>query len=407
MSRFRCRACGGDRVPVILSLGRTPLANSILAPDVPVGPEATYPLELVFCESCTLVQITETVPPELMFSDYAYFSSFSDTMLAHARTLVDRVIEERDLGPGSLAAEIASNDGYLLQYYLRGDVPVLGIEPAANVAKVAEAKGIRTVVDFFGEALATRLRGEGVRADVIHANNVLAHVPDLPGFCRGIAALLGDDGQAIVEVPYVKDLIDHREFDTIYHEHLSYFSVTALDRLFAAHGLAVVDVERLAIHGGSLRVTVAREGTSPSRVVEALLEEEEGRGLTKLPFYTRFGRAVEDLRAQLTGLLAELRSHGHRIAAYGAAAKGSTLLNYCGVDCRTIEFVADRNPHKQGKLMPGVGIPIVPPQFLMATRPDYVLLLTWNFADEILAQQADFRAAGGRFIIPIPDVRVV
>jgi SAM-dependent methyltransferase len=403
---FRCRACGGTRVPVILSLGRTPLANSLVSPDVPAAEEPTYPLELVFCETCTLVQINETVPPEQMFSDYAYFSSFSDTMLAHARSLVDRVVEEHDLGPDSLAAEIASNDGYLLQYYLQAGVPVLGIEPAANIAKVAEAKGVRTVVEFFGETLAARLRGQGVRADVIHANNVLAHVPDLPGFCRGIAAILSEDGRAIVEVPYVKDLIDHREFDTIYHEHLSYFSVTALVRLFAAHALVVVDAERIPIHGGSLRVTVAHAGTPRSRVVEALLEEEEGLGLTKLPFYMRFGRAVEDLRTQLTGLLAELRSNGHRIAAYGAAAKGSTLLNYCGIDCRTIEFVADRSPHKQGKLMPGVGIPIVAPQNLLATRPDYVLLLTWNFADEILAQQAEFRAQGGRFIIPIPDVRV-
>jgi hypothetical protein len=244
---------------------------------------------------------------------------------------------------------------------------------------------------------------------VIHANNVMAHVPDLPGFCRGLAALLSDSGRAIVEVPYVKDLIDHREFDTIYHEHLSYFSVTALDRLFAAHGLTVVEVERLAIHGGSLRVTVAHAeaGAPRSRVVDALREEEQGLGLTRLPFYARFARAVEDLREQLTGLLAELRSHGHRIAAYGAAAKGATLLNYFGIDCRTIGFVADRNPHKHGKLMPGVHIPIVPPQFLLVTRPDYVLLLTWNFADEILAQQAEFRDRGGRFIIPIPDLRVV
>jgi hypothetical protein len=288
-------------------------------------------------------------------------------------------------------------------------VPVLGIEPAANIAKVADAKGIRTIVDFFGEALAGRLRGEGVRADVIHANNVMAHVPDLPGFCRGIAAILSDQGRAIVEVPYVKDLIDHREFDTIYHEHLSYFSVTALDRLFASQGLTVVDVERIPIHGGSLRVTVAHAhaGAPRSRVVEALLEEEQGLGLTKLPFYARFARAVEDLREQLTGLLSELRARGHRLAAYGAAAKGATLLNYCGIDCRTIGFVADRNPHKHGKLMPGVHIPIVPPQFLMATRPDYVLLLTWNFADEIFAQQAEYRETGGRFIIPIPDVRVV
>ena len=407
MNGFRCRACGSARVPVILSLGRTPLANAIVSPDGARMAEPTYPLELVFCEECTLVQINETVPPERMFSDYAYFSSYSDTMLAHARGIVERVIGTRGFGPGHLAAEIASNDGYLLQYYREAGVPVLGIEPAANIAKVAEAKGIPTVVDFFGEALGKKLRTDGVRADVIHANNVMAHVPDLPGFCRGIAALLNDGGRAIIEVPYVKDLIDHREFDTIYHEHLSYFSVTALERLFAAQGLALVDVERIPIHGGSLRITAAAQGTPRSAVVAAFLEEEEGLGLTKLPFYARFARAVEDLRTQLTGLLTHLRSRGHRLAAYGAAAKGSTLLNYFGIDCRTIEFVADRSPHKQGRLMPGVGVPIVAPQFLLATRPDYVLLLTWNFAQEILAQQAEFRDGGGRFIIPIPDVRVV
>lgn len=260
MSGFRCRACGSGRVPLVLSLGKTPLANALLGADELDAEEATHPLDLVFCEDCTLVQITETVSPARLFSDYAYFSSFSDTMLRHAEALATHVVATRGLGTESLVAEVASNDGYLLQYYRRTGVPVLGIEPAANIAKVAQERGIRTVVDFFGEALAHTLREGGHAADVIHANNVMAHVPDLPGFARGLAVLLKKDGVAIIEVPYVKDLIDHREFDTIYHEHLSYFSLTALDRLFARCGLELQDVERIRIHGGSLRVTVGLAG---------------------------------------------------------------------------------------------------------------------------------------------------
>ena len=394
-------------MPLILSLGRMPLANSLLSAGQLADPEETYPLDLVFCEDCTLVQITETVPPERLFSEYAYFSSFSDTMLAHARAIVDRVIRERGLGAGSLAAEVASNDGYLLQFYARAGVPVLGIEPAANVARVAEEHGVRTVVDFFGESLAARLRADGVRADVVHANNVLGHVPDLPGFARGLRAILHDTGRAIVEVPYVRDLIDKREFDTIYHEHLSYFSLTALDRLFAAQGLRVLDVERIAIHGGSLRVTVGDVREPRAAAVEQMLDEEDREGLTRLPFYARFARAVGDLRESLTGLLTDLHGRGHSIAAYGAAAKGSTLLNFCGIGRELLDFVVDRSPHKQGKFMPGVHLPIAPPSKLLEARPDYVLLLTWNFADEILAQQAEFRTGGGRFVVPVPDVRVV
>jgi hypothetical protein len=407
MSEVACRACGSRRVTLILSLGKTPLANALLSAGELAKPEDTYPLDLVFCEDCTLVQITETVPPERLFSEYAYFSSFSDTMLQHAREIVTRLVAERGLGPQSLAAEIASNDGYLLQYYVQAGVPVLGIEPAANIARVAEERGVRTVVDFFGEALATRLREQGVRADVLHANNVMAHVPDLPGFARGLHAILASTGRAVIEVPYVRDLIDKREFDTIYHEHLSYFSLTAMHRLFARHGLAVVDVERLHIHGGSLRVTVAHAGAPVSAAVETLLAEEERDGMTKVAFYARFAQAVEDLRRSLTSLLSDLRSKNQRIAAYGAAAKGSTLLNFCAIGPDVLEFVVDRSPHKQGKFMPGVRLPIAPPSRLMEERPDYVLLLTWNFADEILAQQAPFRDQGGRFIVPIPDVRVV
>jgi SAM-dependent methyltransferase len=407
MTAFRCRACGGSRVPLVLSLGRTPLANALLSDAQLTAPEATYPLDLVFCETCTLVQITETVPPEQMFSDYAYLSSFSDTMLAHSRAIVNRVIRDRGLDAKSLAVEIASNDGYLLQYYVEAGVPVLGIEPAANIARLAEERGIRTLVEFFGADLGARLRGEGIRGDVIHANNVVAHVPDLPGFARGLHALLKETGCVIIEVPYVRDLVDKREFDTIYHEHLSYFSVTALCRLFERHGLAMQDVERLAIHGGSLRVTLGMAGAASAAAVGQMLDAEERDGLTRLPFYTRFGKAVEDLRDNLTALLKNLRAKKQRIAAYGAAAKGSTLLNYCGIGRELLDFVVDRSPHKQGRFMPGVHLPIAPPERLLEDRPEYVLLLTWNFVDEILAQQAEFRAGGGRFIVPVPDVRIV
>jgi hypothetical protein len=408
MSGFRCRSCGGSKVPLVLSLGNTPLANALLSADELDAEEATHPLDLVFCEDCTLVQITETVSPARLFSDYAYFSSFSDTMLRHAESLATRVIADRKLGPGSLVAEVASNDGYLLQYYRRGGVPVLGIEPAANIAKVAEERGIRTVVDFFGETLARNLRANGSAADVIHANNVMAHVPDLPGFARGLAVLLADDGIAIIEVPYVKDLIDHREFDTIYHEHLSYFSLTALDRLFARSGLTLLDAERIPIHGGSLRVTVGRSGGAvASPRVAHLLDEEQQWGVTTLAFYAGFARAVGELKTSLVSLLTDLHGKGKRLAAYGAAAKGSTLLNCFGIGRDLLEYVVDRSPHKQGRYMPGVHLPIDGPARLLRDRPDFVLLLTWNFADEILEQQAEFRQAGGRFIIPVPQVEIV
>jgi SAM-dependent methyltransferase len=406
-AEFRCRACGGRRVPLVISLGRTPLANALLTADQLQGHEDTYPLDLVFCEDCTLVQITETVPPSRLFADYTYFSSFSDTMLRHAETLVERVIRERHLAGDALVAEIASNDGYLLQFYRRAGIRVLGIEPAANIAKVAEERGIPTVVDFFGEACARTLAARGDRADVVHANNVLAHVPDLPGFARGLATLLTEGGVAIIEAPYVKDLIDHREFDTIYHEHLSYFSLTAIHRLFASHGLAVIDVERLPIHGGSLRVTIGHAGgRAASPAVAALLGEEEAWGVTTFEFYKRFADDVADLRRSLLTVLSDLRAAGKRLAAYGAAAKGSTLLNCFGIGRDYLDFVVDRSPHKQGRYMPGVHLPIDAPSRLLRDRPDFVLLLTWNFADEILEQQAEFRQGGGRFIIPVPAVRV-
>jgi SAM-dependent methyltransferase len=403
-----CRSCGAAKLELILDLGATPLANSLVR-DAADGPEARYPLDLVFCPTCTLVQITETVPPEVLFRDYLYFSSFSDTMLAHARELTGRLAAARRLGPQSLAVEIASNDGYLLQYYKQAGVGVLGIEPARNIAKVAIERGIPTVSEFFGAALATQLAGEEKRADVLHANNVLAHVADLNGFVAGIQTILKPEGVAALEFPYLGDMIDHCEFDTIYHEHLCYYSLTAIKHLFERHGLKLVDVERLPIHGGSLLLQVARrEATqAPAPAVAALLDEERARGMTTIGFYRDFAGRVLALKEKLRTLLARLKAEGKRIAAYGAAAKGSTLLNTFDIGAETLDFVADRSTYKQGRFMPGVRVPIVAPDALVQRMPDYTLLLTWNFADEILRQQAEYRSRGGKFIVPVPDVAVV
>jgi SAM-dependent methyltransferase len=386
-----------------------PLANALLSAEQLEEPEAVYPLDLAFCRRCALVQITETVPPEKLFREYLYFSSFSETMLRHAEQLVGRLIASRRLDNKSLLVEVGSNDGYLLQYYHREGIPVLGIEPAVNIARVAqEERGIRTICEFFGDELARQLRERSERADVIHAHNVLGHVADLNGFVRGIQLLLKDDGFAVIEVPYVKDLIDHCEFDTIYHEHFCYFSLMALDRLFQRHALVIQDVERIPIHGGSLRLFVGKAASSQrGGAVRTLLCDEAAGGVDRLEFYQGFAPQVENLKASLCSLLRRLKQEGKRLAAYGAAAKACTLLNYCGIGRQTLDFVVDRSTYKQGRYMPGVHLPIYPPGKLREAMPDYVLLLTWNFSDEILEQQVEYRRRGGQFIIPMPEVKVV
>jgi len=403
-----CRSCGSSRLDPVLSLGSTPLANSLLDDDTLTRPEARYPLDLVFCPACTLVQITLSVPPEEMFEEYAYFSSFADTVVENARVISTRLVAERSLGPDDLAMEIASNDGYLLRNYVEAAVPVLGVDPARNIASVAEENGVPTVCEFFGTVVAARLRAEGRRASVLHANNVLAHVPDVNGVVEGIATILADDGVAVIETPYVRDLVDELEFDTIYHEHLFYYSAHALVALFERAGLEIVDVEHLPIHGGSLRVFVAHAGTTPpTPAVANLLAAERDAGMLTIGYYRDFAARVDRLCERLRGLLADLKGGGHTIAGDGAAAKGATLCNYAGIGPETIDFVVDRNVHKQGRYLPGVRLPIVDPAALLDRRPDYLLLLAWNFADEIIGQQQEYAAGGGRFLVPVPEPRVV
>ena len=381
-----CRACKATDLRLILSLGQTPLANSLVQPDQLGHLEITYPLDLVFCASCSLVQITVTVPPDMLFREYLYFSSCSFPVVRQAEILVERMVTERCLDGSSLAMEIASNDGYLLQHYKKQGVPVLGIEPARNVAKVAvKERGIRTLTEFFGEELAYMLESRGDSADIIHANNVLAHVSDLNGVVNGIRIVLKQKGIASIEVPYVRDLIEGCEFDTIYHEHLCYFSLTALDQLFRRNQMVISDVERISVHGGSIRVYASHLATAtPSPSVTKMLDDEDRLGIGDYRFYDNFAIRVERLRNSVRELLNCLKMDGKRIAAYGAAAKGSVLLNYFGVDHELIDFVVDGSRYKQGLHMPGVHIPICPESKLLEEMPDYVVLLAWNFEDFIL-----------------------
>lgn len=408
-----CRSCGNFELFPILSLGRTPLANSLLTPDELYLSEETFPLDLVLCPSCALVQITETVSPEKIFREYIYFSSFSDTVLENARLIAGKMTSICGLDSNSLVVEVASNDGYLLKNYKARGIPILGIEPARNIALVAEKAGISTISEFFGTELAEQLRSQGKDADVIHANNVIAHVADLHGVVSGMSTLLKPDGVVVIENHYVKDLIDHVQFDAVYHEHLCYYSVTSFRNLFARYGLTLVDVERLPIHGGSLRVyfqhengprSLEKEGKSR---VDALIEEEERWGVNRIDFYQNFGDKVNRLRRELLDLLRKIKTEGKSIAVYGASAKSATLLNYFGIGTDFLDYVADRSTYKQGLFTPGTHIPICPPETLLETQPDYVLLLTWNFADEILTQQSEYRSRGGRFIIPIPELKVI
>jgi SAM-dependent methyltransferase len=403
-----CRSCRQPGLRSFLSLGKTPLADALVAPDAVDQPEARFPLDVAFCPSCSLVQILEEVPPDQLFVDnYLYFSSFSDALLSHSRRHAEGLIAARHLDANSLVVELASNDGYLLRNFAEHGIPVMGVDPAPGQADAAEATGIPTIREFFGPELAARMRVELGPADVIIANNVMAHVPDLNGFVEGMAILLADDGLVTVENPYVRDLIEQCEFDTIYHEHFCYFSCTAVDALVRRHGLFLNDVEYFPdLHGGTLRWHIGRHDDRQARAADALESEARG-GLTLFEHYAAFGARVEHIQGELRALLEGLRASGASIWAYGAAAKGSTLLNSCGIGTDLIDVVVDRNVHKQGRLMPGVHIPIRDPAALLDEQPDHVLLLAWNFSAEILRQQDEYRRRGGRFIVPVPTPEVL
>lgn len=405
----QCRICGANLRTTVVNLGMSPLCESFLKPDQLNQLEPYFPLNVLVCDKCFLVQLQEYVSPESIFSEYAYFSSYSTSWVEHARAYCCMIQERLDLNPISRVVELASNDGYLLQHFLPLSIPVLGIEPAANVAKVASAKGIPTIVDFFSLALARRLVEEGRSADLIIANNVLAQVPDLNDFIAGVAHLLAPDGVVTIEVPHLARLLEENQFDTIYHEHFSYFSLITLDHLAKRHGLRVFDIERLSTHGGSIRVYLthlnSRYETKPS--VDALLSYEHRIGLDEVATYSAFAPRVQQLKRDLLSLLIECKNNGAKICGYGAPGKGNTLLNYCGIGTEFIEFTVDRNPYKHGRYTPGMHIPIRPISAIDAVRPDYLVILPWNLRAEIIGQMRHVESWGCKFIVPIPRPHIV
>ena len=403
-----CRSCGTALRHTFVDLGVQPPANYYVRPEDGGNAERFYPLHAYVCESCLLVQLEAFQTPDQLFGDYAYFSSYSDSWVRHAERYAEAMIPRLGLGPSSRVVEIASNDGYLLQHFKNRGIPVLGVEPAANVAAVAEAKGIPSLVRFFGVETARAMRAAGQTADLLLGNNVLAHVPDLNDFVAGMAIALNPEGTLTMEFPHLLQLVANVQFDTIYHEHFSYFSLHTVERVFARHGLELFDVEELPTHGGSLRIFGRHRGRGPvGTAIAAVKAKERAAGLDRLEGYKGFAETVARTKRALLSFLIGAKAEGKRVVGYGAPAKGNTLLNYCGVRGDFLDYTVDASPHKQGLLLPGTRIPIFAPERIFETKPDYVLILPWNIADEITGKMAGIRAWGGRFVVPVPEARVL
>lgn len=404
-----CRFCGSGRLTVFLDLGASPLSNAYLREDQLAGMEPFFPLDVRICEECWLAQLDAVEAPENIFSEYAYFSSFSTTWLAHCDAYAEKMVRALGLGPDHKVIEIASNDGGLLACFVRRGVPVLGVDPARNVAAAAIEKGVPTRVAFWGLATAEAVAAEEGKADLIALNNVLAHVPDINDFAAGLKAALKPGGVITVEFPHLYRLVERKQFDTVYHEHYSYLSFLFVERLFQAHGLRVFDVEELPTHGGSLRVFGCHDGAAKdaSPAVAAMDAFERAAGMDGLAYYLGFGDRIAALKRDILRFFLSAKDEGKRVAGYGAPAKGNTLLNYCGIRTDLLEFTVDRNPHKQGLYLPGVRIPIRAPEYVFEQKPDFLFILPWNLQDEVRDQMAGIRAWGGRFAVPIPDVAVL
>jgi hypothetical protein len=409
-SGARCRFCAAPLTHTFVDLGMSPLCESYVSREQLNQMEAFYPLHVQVCDQCFLVQLQQYVSADHIFTEYAYFSSYSETWLKHAADYVDMIVSRLGLGKDSLAIELASNDGYLLQNFVKKGIPALGVEPAANVAKVANEKGVPTLVKFFGRQTAEELVRDGKRADLVIGNNVLAQVPDLNDFVAGIRMILKPHGVATLEFPHLVKLIAENQYDTIYHEHFSYFSFVAVEKIFGAHGMTLFDVEELPTHGGSIRIYARQTEDNPQPVSPRVIElrnRELSAGLARLDTYSTFGEKVKESKRALLDFLIRAKREGKRIAGYGAPGKGNTLLNYCGIRTDFLDYTVDRSPYKQGKFLPGTHIPIFSPERLFETKPDYVLILPWNFKEEIVKQMAGIREWGGKFVVPIPTADVI